>query len=105
MIFTWFTGQIQRRPLCWSLASTDWSPKTWLHQNLGVSNLPEHIDRIERETGVLPVVNHRMHPISKKTQRAYHEEKGILPILVTFVRANEKIDKSVLENEDQSSSC
>ena len=73
-------------------------------KNLGVSNfLPEHIDRIKRETGVLPVVNQvEMHPyFQQKTQRAYHEEKGIITQSWSpFVRANEKIDKSVLENED-----
>ena len=48
---------------------------------IGVSNfLPEHLERIERETGVRPVVNQiELHPyFPQDEQLAYHREHGIL---------------------------
>lgn len=48
---------------------------------IGVSNfLPEHIDRLEDETGVRPVVNQiEMHPYFPQDEAlAYHREKDIL---------------------------
>ncbi|MFT4158010.1 MAG: aldo/keto reductase [Microbacterium sp.] len=48
---------------------------------IGVSNfLPEHLERIERETGVRPVVNQiEVHPrFPQVEQLAYHREKGII---------------------------
>jgi len=48
---------------------------------IGVSNfLPEHLERIERETGVRPVVNQiEVHPyFPQGEQLAYHREQGII---------------------------
>lgn len=48
---------------------------------IGVSNfLPEHLERIERETGVRPVVNQiEVHPYFPQEEAlAYHREHGIL---------------------------
>lgn len=50
-------------------------------RQIGVSNfLPEHLERLERETGVLPVVNQiEIHPrFPQSEQLAYHREKGII---------------------------
>ncbi|WP_460802248.1 aldo/keto reductase [Microbacterium sp. GXF6406] len=50
-------------------------------RQIGVSNfLPEHIERLERETGVRPVVNQiELHPyFPQSEQLAYHREKGII---------------------------
>ena len=50
-------------------------------RQIGVSNfLPEHLERIERETGVRPVVNQiELHPyFPQDEQLAYHREHGIL---------------------------
>lgn len=52
-----------------------------LIKDVGVSNfLPDHIDRLERELGELPVLNQvELHPyFHQKSQREYHERKGIL---------------------------
>ena len=50
-------------------------------KQIGVSNfLPEHLERLERETGVLPVVNQiELHPyFPQAEQLAYHREHGII---------------------------
>ena len=50
-------------------------------RQIGVSNfLPEHLERLERETGVLPVVNQiELHPyFPQSEQLAYHREHGII---------------------------
>lgn len=50
-------------------------------RQIGVSNfLPEHLERLERETGVLPVVNQiELHPYFPQTEQlAYHRERGII---------------------------
>ena len=55
--------------------------KTGLIRSIGLSNfLPEHIDRLEKETGVLPVINQvELHPyFNQAEQRTYHEEKNII---------------------------
>ncbi|KRL37695.1 aldo/keto reductase [Liquorilactobacillus uvarum] len=55
--------------------------KFGLVRSIGVSNfLPEHIDRLERETGVLPVINQiELHPYwSQPTQRKYDAEHKIV---------------------------
>lgn len=52
-----------------------------LVRSVGVSNfLPEHLDVLERETGVVPAVNQvELHPWLPQTeQQAYHEAHGIL---------------------------
>lgn len=55
--------------------------KFGLVHTIGVCNfLPEHIDRLEKETGVLPAINQiELHPLfNQKEQRKYDENKGIL---------------------------
>ena len=52
-----------------------------LVKSIGVCNfLPEHIDRLEKETGVLPVVNQiELHPyFNQKEMRQYDAEKHIV---------------------------
>jgi diketogulonate reductase-like aldo/keto reductase len=52
-----------------------------LVRQVGVSNfLPEHIERLERETGVLPVVNQiEVHPFFPQQEALdYHRERGII---------------------------
>lgn len=52
-----------------------------LVRSIGVSNfLPEHIDRLEGDTGVLPEVNQiELHPYFPQTpQLVFHRESGIL---------------------------
>jgi 2,5-diketo-D-gluconate reductase A len=52
-----------------------------LIRSIGVSNfLPEHLDRLERETGVVPSVNQiEMHPEwTQGEQRAYDSDHGIV---------------------------
>ncbi|TOY70367.1 2,5-diketo-D-gluconic acid reductase [Leuconostoc citreum] len=55
--------------------------KFGLVKSIGVSNfLPEHIERLQRETGVLPVVNQiELHPyFNQKAMIQYNTEKKIL---------------------------
>lgn len=55
--------------------------KTGLVRSIGVSNfLPEHIERLEKETGVLPVINQiELHPyFNQAEQRAYNASRGIV---------------------------
>lgn len=56
--------------------------KKWgLIRSIGVCNfLPEHMERLEKETGVLPSVNQiELHPFfNQEEQRKYHAEKGIV---------------------------
>lgn len=50
-------------------------------RQIGVSNfLPEHLERLERETGIRPVVNQiELHPYFPQTEQlAYHRERGII---------------------------
>ncbi|WP_230482622.1 aldo/keto reductase [Sphingomonas sp. Leaf21] len=50
-------------------------------RSIGVSNfLPEHLDRIIGETGVVPAVNQiELHPrFQQREARAYHADKGIV---------------------------
>jgi len=50
-------------------------------RSIGVSNfLPEHLDRLEAETGVVPAVNQiELHPhFQQREARAYHEAHGIV---------------------------
>lgn len=52
-----------------------------LVRSIGVSNFtPEHIERLERETGVLPSVNQiELHPLFPQDElRAFHEGRGIV---------------------------
>ncbi|PCE14261.1 2,5-diketo-D-gluconic acid reductase [Microbacterium sp. SZ1] len=69
-------------------------------RQIGVSNfLPEHLERIERETGVRPVVNQiEVHPYFPQTEQlAYHREHGILTEAWSPLgRAKELLDESVV---------
>ncbi|TYS64991.1 aldo/keto reductase [Bacillus infantis] len=50
-------------------------------RSIGVCNfLPEHLDRLEKETGVKPSMNQvELHPyFNQEEERAYHEKHGIL---------------------------
>ena len=50
-------------------------------RSIGVSNfLPEHLDRLEKETGVMPVINQvQLHPyFNQQAQRDYDAAHGIL---------------------------
>lgn len=52
-----------------------------LVRSIGVSNFtPEHINRLETETGELPAVNQiELHPLLPQSElRAFHREKGII---------------------------
>lgn len=55
--------------------------KMGLVRSIGVSNfLPEHLDRLAKETGVLPVINQiELHPyFNQQAQRDYDQAHGIL---------------------------
>lgn len=55
--------------------------KLGLIRSIGVSNfLPEHLDRLDKETGVLPVINQvELHPyFNQQAQRDYDQAHGIL---------------------------
>ena len=69
-------------------------------RQIGVSNfLPEHLERIERETGVRPVVNQiEVHPyFPQDEQLAYHREHGILTEAWSPLgRAKELLDEPVI---------
>ncbi|WP_400248149.1 aldo/keto reductase [Niallia sp. JL1B1071] len=72
--------------------------KWGLIRSIGVCNfLPEHLDRLKKETGVLPSINQvELHPFfSQKEQLAYDKENGIVTESWSPLgRAN-----NVLENE------
>ncbi|GEN52676.1 aldo/keto reductase [Halobacillus faecis] len=54
--------------------------KWGLIRSIGVCNfLPEHLDRLEKETGIKPSMNQvELHPFfNQEEQRAYHQEKQI----------------------------
>lgn len=72
--------------------------KWGLIRSIGVCNfLPEHLDRLKKETGVLPSINQvELHPFfSQKEQLAYDKENGIITESWSPLgRAN-----NVLENE------
>lgn len=69
-------------------------------RQIGVSNfLPKHLERIERETGVRPVVNQiEVHPyFPQSEQLAYHREHGILTEAWSPLgRAQELLDEPVI---------
>lgn len=69
-------------------------------RQIGVSNfLPEHLERIERETGVRPVVNQvEVHPyFPQEEQLAYHREHGILTEAWSPIgRGREVLDEPVI---------
>ncbi|QNA92749.1 MULTISPECIES: aldo/keto reductase [unclassified Microbacterium] len=69
-------------------------------RQIGVSNfLPEHLERIEQETGVRPVLNQiEVHPFfPQEEQLAYHREHGILTEAWSPLgRAKELLDEAVI---------
>jgi len=69
-------------------------------RQIGVSNfLPEHLERIERETGVRPVVNQiELHPyFPQEEQLAYHREHGIITEAWSpIARADALLEESVI---------
>ena len=69
-------------------------------RQIGVSNfLPEHLERLERETGVLPVVNQiELHPYFPQTEQlAFHREHGILTEAWSPLgRARDLLDEPVI---------
>ncbi|RCW74964.1 aldo/keto reductase [Saliterribacillus persicus] len=75
--------------------------KMGLIRSIGVSNfLPEHIDRLEKETGEIPSVNQvELHPFfNQKEQRDYHEQKGILTESWSpLCRAEDVLENDVLQ--------
>ncbi|QGH33727.1 aldo/keto reductase [Gracilibacillus salitolerans] len=55
--------------------------KWGLVRSIGVSNfLPEHLERLEKETGILPSINQiELHPFfNQEEQREWHEKHGIV---------------------------
>ncbi|MDQ0189018.1 aldo/keto reductase [Alicyclobacillus cycloheptanicus] len=87
--------------------------KRWgLVRSIGVSNfLPEHIERLERETGVLPSVNQiELHPFfNQASQRQWHEAKGIVTESWSpLFRGNEILQHEVIQqiaNQHQKSAA
>ncbi|WP_227003937.1 aldo/keto reductase [Salicibibacter halophilus] len=74
--------------------------KKWgLIRSVGVSNfLPEHLERLEKETGVLPSINQiELHPFfNQQEQRKWHEKNGVVteswsPLVRTDVLSHEMI--------------
>lgn len=69
-------------------------------RQIGVSNfLPEHLERLERETGVLPVVNQiELHPyFPQAEQLEYHREHGIITEAWSPIgRAKALLDEAVI---------
>lgn len=77
--------------------------KRWgLIRSIGTSNfLPEHLDRLERETGELPTINQvELHPFfNQEQQRAYHHEKNIqTEAWSPLYRIGSIIENKTLEN-------
>ena len=74
--------------------------KAGLIRSIGVSNfLPEHIERLEKETGVLPVINQvELHPyFNQEKQREFDTSKGIITQAWGPVgQKNETLDEKVI---------
>lgn len=76
--------------------------KKWgLIRSIGVCNfLPEHIERLEKETGVKPSVNQiELHPFfNQEQQRKWHQEKNIVTESWSpLARANNLLQNSTLQ--------
>ncbi|GAB3599382.1 aldo/keto reductase [Microbacterium tumbae] len=69
-------------------------------RQIGVSNfLPEHLERLEKETGVRPVVNQiELHPYFPQVEQlAYHREHGIITEAWSPIgHADELLDEPVI---------
>ena len=74
--------------------------KAGLIRSIGVSNfLPEHIKRLEKETGILPVINQiELHPyFNQKEQREFDQSRGIITQAWGPVgQKNETLDEKVI---------
>lgn len=75
--------------------------KRWgLVRSIGTSNfLPEHIERLEKETGVKPSVNQiELHPFfNQKEQRKWHEENDVqTQSWSPLARVNNVLDNDIL---------
>lgn len=75
--------------------------KLGLIRSIGVSNfLPEHLERLNKETGVLPVINQvELHPyFNQQAQRDYDQAHGILTQdWSPFGRASEMLQNETLK--------
>lgn len=76
--------------------------KRWgLVRSIGTSNfLPEHIERLEKETGVKPSVNQiELHPFfNQKEQRKWHEENDVqTQSWSPLARVNNVLDNDILK--------
>lgn len=75
--------------------------KFGLIRSIGVSNfLPEHLDRLEKETGVVPVINQvELHPyFNQEEQRKYDQDHGILTQAWSPIgRASEMLQNETLK--------
>ncbi|MFA1819743.1 aldo/keto reductase [Virgibacillus oceani] len=76
--------------------------KWGLIHSIGVCNfLPEHLERLERETGVMPVINQvELHPFfNQEEQRKWHKEHGVVTEAWTpLFRANEVFQNETIKN-------
>lgn len=74
--------------------------KAGLIRSIGVSNfLPEHIERLEKETGVLPVINQiELHPyFNQEKQREFDASKNIITQAWSPLgRNNQSLDEDVI---------
>ena len=74
--------------------------KAGLVRSIGVSNfLPEHLERLEKETGVLPVINQiELHPyFNQEKQREFDAAKGIITQAWSPIgRNNEALNEDVI---------
>lgn len=77
------------------------SQKAGLVRSIGVSNfLPEHLERLEKETGVMPVINQiELHPyFNQEEQRAFDKENGIVTQAWSPIgRGNQSMHETVIK--------
>ncbi|USK31547.1 aldo/keto reductase (plasmid) [Bacillus sp. CMF21] len=75
--------------------------KQGLIRSIGVCNfLPEHIERLEKETGVKPSINQiELHPFfNQEQQRKWHEENNIkTQSWSPLARANEVLQNNIIQ--------
>ncbi|SFL57508.1 Aldo/keto reductase [Gracilibacillus orientalis] len=75
--------------------------KWGLVRSIGVSNfLPEHLERLEKETGILPSINQiELHPFfNQEKQRKSHEDYGIITESWSpLYRAKETMENDTLQ--------
>jgi diketogulonate reductase-like aldo/keto reductase len=76
--------------------------KRGLVRSIGVCNfLPEHLERLQDETGVLPAINQiELHPFfNQEVQREWHKEHGIVTESWSpLARANDVFENEILKN-------